>query len=107
MQQKTVLTAEDVKKVMAAAETEAKNHHWAVSIVIVDDGGHQLALQRLDGAAPISATCPTFNFIAADVSPVPGALSRGRFHLLNPQPSMLNSQLSVPKTAFLRARSPP
>lgn len=55
MQQKTVLTAEDVKKIMAAAETEAKNHHWAVSIVVVDDGGHMLAMQRLDGAAPISA----------------------------------------------------
>lgn len=59
MQQKTVLTAEDVKKVMAAAETEAKNHHWAVSIAIVDDGGHLLALQRLDGAAPISAYIAT------------------------------------------------
>ncbi len=55
MQQKTVLTADDVKKIMAAAETEAKNHHWAVSIVVVDDGGHLLAMQRLDGAAPISA----------------------------------------------------
>ena len=55
MQQKTVLTADDVKKIMAAAETEAKNHQWAVSIVVVDDGGHMLAMQRLDGAAPISA----------------------------------------------------
>lgn len=55
MQQKTVLTADDVKKVMAAAEAEAKNHHWAVSIALVDDGGHLLAMQRLDGAAPISA----------------------------------------------------
>jgi uncharacterized protein GlcG (DUF336 family) len=55
MQQKTVLTADDVKKVMAAAEAEAKNHHWAVSIAIVDDGGHLLAMQRLDNAAPISA----------------------------------------------------
>jgi len=54
MQQKTVMTADDVKKVMAAAEAEAKNHHWAVSIAIVDDGGHLLAMQRLDGAAPIS-----------------------------------------------------
>jgi len=26
-----------------------------VSIAIVDDGGHLLALQRLDGAAPVSA----------------------------------------------------
>ncbi|XQU70150.1 GlcG protein [Cupriavidus sp. H18C1] len=59
MQQKSVLTAEDVKKVMAAAEAEAKAHHWAVSIAIVDDGGHLLALQRLDGAAPISAYIAT------------------------------------------------
>jgi glc operon protein GlcG len=30
-------------------------NHWAVSIAIVDDGGHLLWLQRLDGAPPISA----------------------------------------------------
>jgi glc operon protein GlcG len=59
MQQKTVLTADDVKKVLAAAEAEAKAHHWAVSIVIVDDGGHPMASQRLDGAAPISAYIAT------------------------------------------------
>lgn len=38
-----------------AAETEALNNGWAVSIAIVDDGGHLLWLQRLDGAPPISA----------------------------------------------------
>ncbi len=59
MQQKTVLTAEDVKKIMAAAEAEAKTHQWAVSIVVVDDGGHMLAMQRLDSAAPISAYIAT------------------------------------------------
>ncbi|KAF7963980.1 hypothetical protein AWV80_03560 [Cupriavidus sp. UYMU48A] len=59
MQQKTVLTAEDVKKIMAAAEAEAKTHQWAVSIVVVDDGGHMLAMQRLDSAAPISAHIAT------------------------------------------------
>ncbi|WP_420996356.1 heme-binding protein [Cupriavidus sp. 30B13] len=59
MQQKTVLTADDVKKVLAAAEVEAKNHQWAVSITIVDDGGHLLGLLRLDGAAPISSYIAT------------------------------------------------
>ncbi len=39
----------------AAAEAEATQHGWAVTIAIVDDGGHLLWLQRLDGAAPISA----------------------------------------------------
>lgn len=54
MQSKQYLTLDDVKKIAAAAEAEAKAHHWAVTISIVDDGGHLLWLQRLDGAAPIS-----------------------------------------------------
>ena len=37
------------------AEAEALVNHWAVTIAIVDDGGHLLHLQRLDGAPPISA----------------------------------------------------
>jgi glc operon protein GlcG len=55
MQTKPVLTLEDVKKIAAAAEAEALANKWNVVISIVDDGGHLLWLQRLDGAAPISA----------------------------------------------------
>jgi len=55
MQSKQVLTLDDVKTIAAAAETEAKLHNWAVTIAIVDEGGHLLWLQRLDGAAPISS----------------------------------------------------
>ena len=56
MQSKQILTLDDVKKVAAAAEATAKANNWAVSIAIVDDGAHLLWLQRLDGAAPISAS---------------------------------------------------
>jgi len=45
----------DVKAIAAAAEAEATKNQWAVSIAIVDAGGHLLWLQRLDGAAAISA----------------------------------------------------
>lgn len=55
MQSKQILTLDDVKKVAAAAEAEANKNHWAVAISIVDDGGHLLWLQRMDGVAPISA----------------------------------------------------
>lgn len=55
MKTKSVLEAVDVKAIAAAAEAEALKNNWAVSICIVDDGGHQLWFQRLDGAAPISA----------------------------------------------------
>ena len=55
MKTKPALELADVKAVAAAAEAEALKHQWAVSIAIVDDGGHLLWLQRLDGAPPISA----------------------------------------------------
>lgn len=44
---------------LAAARTEAEQNLWAVSIAIVDDGGHLLALERLDGASPQSAEVAT------------------------------------------------
>ena len=55
MQTKSVLTLSDVRAIAQAAEAEAKANGWAVTIAIVDDGGHLLWLQRLDGAAPLSA----------------------------------------------------
>lgn len=55
MNTRPVLAAVDVKAIAAAAEAEALRNQWAVSIAIVDGGGHLLWLQRLDGAAPISA----------------------------------------------------
>lgn len=55
MQTKATLELSDVKRMAAAAETEALKNQWPVTIAIVDDGGHLLWLQRLDGAAPVSA----------------------------------------------------
>ena len=49
------LESADIKAIAAAAEAEALRNKWAVTIAIVDGGGHLLYLQRLDGAAPISA----------------------------------------------------
>jgi glc operon protein GlcG len=55
MKTKSVLEFADIKAIATAAEAEALKNNWAVSIAIVDDGGHLLSYQRLDGAAPISA----------------------------------------------------
>ncbi|MBK6866195.1 MAG: heme-binding protein [Ideonella sp.] len=55
MQTKPTLDLGDVKRMVAACEAEAAANGWAVTIAVVDDGGHLLALQRLDGAAPVSA----------------------------------------------------
>lgn len=55
MKSKPYLEAADVKAIAAAAEAEAAKQGWAVTVAIVDDGGHLLHLHRLDGAAPVSA----------------------------------------------------
>jgi uncharacterized protein GlcG (DUF336 family) len=55
MKTKPTLTLDDLRRIAAAAESHALANAWAVTIAIVDDGGHLLWLQRLDGAAPISA----------------------------------------------------
>lgn len=55
MKTRPELELADVKAIMAAAEAEALKNRWAVTIAIVDAGGHLLMQQRLDGAAPLSA----------------------------------------------------
>lgn len=55
MKNRPYLTLDDARAMAAAAEREALAHAWAVSIAIVDEGGHLLWLQRLDGAAAITA----------------------------------------------------
>lgn len=55
MKNRPMLTQDDVQAMGEAARAEAQANGWAVTIAIVDDGGHLLWLQRLDGAAPVSA----------------------------------------------------
>ncbi|WP_434457214.1 heme-binding protein [Stutzerimonas urumqiensis] len=59
MKTKAVLTQTEVASILAAARAEAQNNGWAVTIVVSDDGGHPLALERLDGCAPIGAYIAT------------------------------------------------
>jgi glc operon protein GlcG len=46
---KKALTLEAAKQIAAAAEAEAKKNHWTMVISIVDDGGHLVYLERMDG----------------------------------------------------------
>lgn len=55
MQNKAYLELSDAKTIAAAAEAEAVKNNWPVTIAIVDDGGHLLWLQRMDGAPTVSA----------------------------------------------------
>ena len=55
MKRKTCLTQQDVAAILDAATKEAVSNRWPVTIAVVDDGGHPLALVRLDDCAPVSA----------------------------------------------------
>ena len=46
---KKVLTLEAARKIAAGAEAEARKNNWNVVIAVVDDGGHLIYLQRIDG----------------------------------------------------------
>ncbi len=47
---KSVLTLATARKIMAAAEAEARQHDWPVVIAVVGDGGNLICLDRLDNA---------------------------------------------------------
>lgn len=59
MQTKSFLTREDAIRILDAARVEAQHHNWAVAISVVDDGGHPLIFERLDGCAAIGAYIAT------------------------------------------------
>ena len=55
MKTRPCLTLSDLKKIAAGCEAEAIKNKWDVAIAILDDGGHLLWLQRMDGATPFNA----------------------------------------------------
>ncbi|MCY1500729.1 heme-degrading [compost metagenome] len=59
MHHKAVLSQTEITRILASAREEAQRHQWAVAIAVVDDGGHPLALERLDGCAPVGAYIAT------------------------------------------------
>jgi len=46
---KKAMTLDAAKKMVAASEAEAMKNKWNVVIAVVDDGGHLVYLQRMDG----------------------------------------------------------
>ena len=68
MKTKPILTMQDCEKIQAASRAEAVKNKWNVTIAIVDDGGHLLALSRGDGASPVTAEIATMKAHGAAVA---------------------------------------
>lgn len=55
MKTKVILSQQMASAIIAAGQEEAQKNNWSVSIAVADDGGHLLALSRMDDCAPIAA----------------------------------------------------
>jgi len=49
------LTLAQAQTLIAAAHDHARANAWKITVAVVDEGGHLVALARMDGAFPLSA----------------------------------------------------
>jgi uncharacterized protein GlcG (DUF336 family) len=55
MLRKLALSIDDAKKAAAACRAEAEKNKWNVVIAVLDDGGHLMYLERMDGTQKASS----------------------------------------------------
>ena len=95
------LTLEAARLAMGACEAEAKRGGWRVVIAVVDDGGHPILVQRLDGAQISSIDTAVAKSRAAVAWKRPTRLleesvNNGRFAFLSITQGMAALQGGVP-----------
>lgn len=56
MTSKPVISCDDAFQILQAAQAEARQQQWEVSIAVCDDGGHLLGFLRMPGANVASAS---------------------------------------------------
>jgi len=83
-----LLELTDARAIVAAAHAEADRHGAAVTVVVVDGGGHPLLLERRDGASPASAVA---------------ALGKARMAAINAKATAdLEAAINGPRPALLQ-----
>ncbi|MDE2227542.1 MAG: heme-binding protein [Alphaproteobacteria bacterium] len=100
---KKALTLTAARAIVAAAETEARNHNLAVTMSVVDEGGHLLHLARMDETGLASVEVSIAKARAAVMFKRPtkfweDAYASGRTHLAN-LPGVLPIEGGVPLMA--------
>ena len=81
MRNQVRLTLDGARRVIAGAESKAKELNIKVNIAVVDDGGHMIAFERMDGARPASGyTATTKAVTAATFRQATGPLPTGYDH---------------------------
>ncbi len=88
------LTLEGARAVVAAAQRRAEETRVPMNIAVVDDGGHLLAFERMDGAKPASIAISIVKAQAAAMRRAPTG------------PSMKGDQVNLPVALGLAVASP-
>ncbi len=88
------LTLEGARAVLAAAQRRAEEIRVPMDVAVVDDGGHLLAFERMDGAKPASIAISLVKAQAA-------ALRRAATG-----PAMAGDQVNVPTALGLAIANP-
>ena len=65
LRQQVRLTLAGARKAIAGAEAKASKEGWKMNIAAVDDGGHLIAFERMDGARPASVATATTKAVTA------------------------------------------
>jgi glc operon protein GlcG len=72
------LSLAGARKAIEGAEAKATKEGWKMNIAVVDDGGHLIAFERMDGARPASVATSTTKAVTAATfrqatGPLPGS----------------------------------
>ena len=65
MRKQVRLTLEGARRIIAGAEAKADEMRLKVNVAVVDDGGHLLGFDRMDGARPASGYTATTKAVTA------------------------------------------
>jgi glc operon protein GlcG len=87
MRTKHCLTLDDTTRIVTAAKAEAVKNNWTVTIVVVDDSGILLHLERLDGATAQSPDIAILKARAAALGRMP---SKALEDIVKERPALLN-----------------
>ncbi|MBV9993783.1 MAG: heme-binding protein [Caulobacteraceae bacterium] len=93
MRHRPTLTADDARRMMAAAKAEAAKHDWKVAIAVVDEAGALLLLERLDGAHGLTAELAHGKAKAAAALRRPSAMAA---ELLKQAPGLALASIGLP-----------
>ncbi len=88
------LTLEGARAVLAAAQRRAEEIRVPMDVAVVDDGGHLLAFERMDGAKPASITISLVKAQAAALRRAPTG------------PAMAGDQVNLPTALGLAIANP-